>query len=592
MPAQSAARVDALADLAGQVCTTDPQRAWRLAREAEELALRLDYQPGLAVALLRRARAECHLEEDGETALATLQQAIALFDSLQDAAGGAEAVNLLANQHALRNEGDQALAHYHHSLALRRQLGDRVGEVGLLNNIGSVLRAMGQMADALKYLLMAEELATGIDDARGTAYALANIGAVLGDMDDSGRAIDHHWRALSLGREVGDRMLEVAVLTSLGSLLTRLGHVSEALGHLERALTLSRQPGPAAHPAVVGQTLLAIGLAHQAAQAYDRAERLLLEALGLVRRGRQRATEAEVLLALGRNRWLRGEPEPAIALLDQALTLATTLRADPVAARLHELLSQIHEQNGLPADALRHLRESLACRQRIQGRDTQRRVRTLMSRAELERVQQHADAERRRGDELASALDAARESDRQNQLLLAQLSQQADMLRQLAREDGLTGLANRRWLDAQLDRERERARRFHHPLSVAMVDIDHFKSVNDRFSHRVGDEVLRRVGRLLRDNCRSGDIVGRYGGEEFIVVLVETPLAAAQAVCEKLRQRVSELDLSGLHPDLRQVTVSIGLSGDAEDPVATDLVAEADAQLYRAKHEGRNRVCA
>ena len=103
---------------------------------------------------------------------------------------------------------------------------------------------------------------------------------------------------------------------------------------------------------------------------------------------------------------------------------------------------------------------------------------------------------------------------------------------------------------------------------------------------------MRRVGRLLRDTCRSGDIIGRYGGEEFIVVLVETPLATARTVCEKLRQRVAALDLSSLHPDLRRVTVSIGLSGDAEDPVATDLVHLADQQLYRAKQEGRDRVCA
>ena len=96
----------------------------------------------------------------------------------------------------------------------------------------------------------------------------------------------------------------------------------------------------------------------------------------------------------------------------------------------------------------------------------------------------------------------------------------------LAREDGLTGIANRRWLDITLTKEFERAERFHHPLSVAMIDLDDFKMVNDRFSHLIGDEVLRRTAQLLRDRCRSVDLAGRYGGEEFLLILVEDTLGA------------------------------------------------------------------
>ncbi|HSI57200.1 MAG TPA: diguanylate cyclase [Ideonella sp.] len=297
------------------------------------------------------------------------------------------------------------------------------------------------------------------------------------------------------------------------------------------------------------------------------------------------------MLALGRNRWRQGAWQPAVELLSRALGLAEAVTAEQVSGQLHELLSQVYEAQGEFEGALRHFRQFYACQQRIHGEENQRRVRAMLARADLERAQRDTEAERRRGDELASALDAAREADRQKEDLLAQLSQQSDMLRQLAREDGLTGMANRRWLDAQLTRERERARRYRHPLSLAMIDIDHFKSVNDRCSHRVGDEVLRRIGHLLRDACRSGDIVGRYGGEEFLLVLVETPLASAAAVCEKLRQRVAAQDFSDLHPGLGRLSVSIGLAGDAIDPVADDLVGDADRQLYRAKREGRDRVC-
>ena len=450
------AGVDALIDRAAALCAQDPHAALLLAQEAEAGAMRLDYQRGLAGALLRRARCELALQVDSEAAFDPLHRAIALFELLDDWADAAEATNLLANVHASRHEGEAALTHHHRGLALRRRLGDQVGEAGLLNNIGSVFRDMGQFADALKYLFMSLERAEAAADARATAYALANIGGVLAELDDTARAVEYHLRALSLVAQTSDRALEGATLTSLGRLLTRGGHPAEALLHLERALAITRAGG---RPAETGLALLGLGLAHQQAQAYDRAEHLLLEALSLIRRGHQRSAEAEALLALGRNRWMRGAPEAAIVLLTQALGLTAALRTDPIAGRLHELLSQIHEQQGRVAEALHHVREFLACQQRVHGQDTQRRVRALLGRAELERAQHHAENERRRGDELATALDAARESERQKQELLAQLSQQSDMLRQLAREDGLTGLANRRWLDAQLDRERAPCRR-------------------------------------------------------------------------------------------------------------------------------------
>ncbi|WP_396269716.1 diguanylate cyclase [Ideonella sp.] len=583
----SVATVDALNDQAARLLGEDPHSALVLAREAEALALRLDYQRGLACAYMRAARCQFVLLDRHDGVIELLQRAVAIYELLGDLSGQAEALNLVANVHACRNDGEQALAVYHRGLALRRQLGDVVGEAGSLNNIGSVLREMGQFADALKYLLMSLELAESAHDTRATAYAMSNIGGVLAELDDRARAVEYHLRALTLVRQTPDRALEGSTLTSLGRLLMRSGQLPEAMRHLERALDITRRVG---HLADTGLALLGLGLAHQHEGAYDRAERLLLEALTLIRRSHRRGAEAEVLLALGRNRWLSGAASPAVDLLSQALKLAEVLRADHISGKLHELLSQIHEQQGHAAAALRHFKEFYACQQRIHGQETQRRVRGLLGRAELERAHLQVEHERKRGDELALALGLARESERQKQELLAQLSQQADMLRQLAREDGLTGLANRRWLDAQLDRERERARRYRHGLSVAMVDIDHFKSVNDRFSHRVGDEVLRRVGRLLRDTCRSGDIVGRYGGEEFVVVLVETPLTAAIAVCEKLRQRIADLDLSDLHPDLKHITVSIGVAGDAEDPVAHNLLNDADAQLYAAKQGGRNQV--
>lgn len=591
--ADSPGRVDALIEQAQGLRQADPQAAMALAREALDCALRIDYQHGVAHSLLRLALCQHALAVEPEQCLAQLSQCLSLFEALGDSLGEAEAAHLLANVHAARNDHEPALELYQHSMSLRRALGDRVGEAGALNNMGLVHRRMAQFPEALKHLLMSLEVAEATDDRRTEAYALTNIGGVLADLGDTTHAMQYHLRGLALIRQTGDRAHEGSALCSLGRLLAQNGHHAEALDHLQQALQLAQRGG---HLGDTGEALLGLALVHQERGDHARAERLLLEALGLIRRTESRLVEAEVLLALGRNRWLQGDGDPAIEMLQHALALACQLQADHLAGKLHLQLSQVHEQAGRHQAALQAFQAFHACQQRISGQESQRRIRGLLGRAELERAHRDAEHQRQRGDELASALDAARESEREKQALLAQLARQSDMLRQLAREDGLTGLANRRWLDAQWAHECERARRYRHAIAVAMIDIDHFKSINDRFSHRVGDEVLRRVARLLRDSCRRGDVVGRYGGEEFMLVWVETPIEQAIAVSDKLRQRVAALPLDDLHPDLKSVTISVGLAGAGADPaghelVDAELVARADGQLYRAKAEGRDRVC-
>jgi len=127
------------------------------------------------------------------------------------------------------------------------------------------------------------------------------------------------------------------------------------------------------------------------------------------------------------------------------------------------------------------------------------------------------------------------------------------------RKDSLTGLANRREFDQRLAVEYERSVRHEHPLSVAMFDLDHFKAVNDRHGHALGDEVLRQVGRILRQQSRSADLVARYGGEEFVMALPDTGLLEARALCERIRREIASFDWPALAPGLAG-TISIGVA--------------------------------
>jgi diguanylate cyclase (GGDEF)-like protein len=161
-------------------------------------------------------------------------------------------------------------------------------------------------------------------------------------------------------------------------------------------------------------------------------------------------------------------------------------------------------------------------------------------------------------------------------------------LRRFAEEsriDALTELTNRRGFEERLEVEITRATRYGHPISLLMIDVDDFKLVNDRFGHVVGDQVLKSVAAAIEQSIRTIDIAGRFGGEEFAVLLPETPLSGAVVVAERMRAAVVE----GSAPTA--ITVSIGIAeGDYQAPSRDELLEKADAALYRAKLMGKNRV--
>ena len=162
----------------------------------------------------------------------------------------------------------------------------------------------------------------------------------------------------------------------------------------------------------------------------------------------------------------------------------------------------------------------------------------------------------------------------------------------LARTDPLTQLLNRRVLVERLMHEVERARRYQGMIALLMIDLDHFKRVNDQYGHLVGDDVLRDVATILRNAVRAVDVVARYGGEEFVVVLPETSAPGAQAFAERLREKFEAHEFSAHPHGTFHLTSSIGMSSYPGSSIESgeDLLARADEALYRAKADGRNRV--
>jgi diguanylate cyclase (GGDEF)-like protein len=162
----------------------------------------------------------------------------------------------------------------------------------------------------------------------------------------------------------------------------------------------------------------------------------------------------------------------------------------------------------------------------------------------------------------------------------------------MALRDGLTGLYNRRYLEDVFNRELHRAERNGKPVSVVMIDIDHFKRFNDQHGHDAGDFVLSTVARAISNNIRPSDIACRYGGEELAIVLPETNLESARGRAEEMRRAIRETNLTHLGQTLPGPTASFGVAVYPEHGTKpADLLKAADQALYRAKREGRDRVC-
>ena len=161
-------------------------------------------------------------------------------------------------------------------------------------------------------------------------------------------------------------------------------------------------------------------------------------------------------------------------------------------------------------------------------------------------------------------------------------------LKETSFKDEVTGLYNRRFFSIRLEEEMQRHRRFNHPVSVVLMDLDGFKAVNDELGHAVGDETLRDVARILVKHSRGINVVARYGGDEFVVLLVETSRAGARLYADRIRQVVSTYPFS--HG--KRITASFGIASLPDDEVSAseDLVRAADEALYAAKRAGKNQV--
>jgi diguanylate cyclase (GGDEF)-like protein len=549
-------------------------QCWTSAGSAEPAALVALAERGMAearaagdpraFATLRTCRGYGH-DGASQTDLSAADYDFAIGEGrrLRDPAILAAALMFRGEQRYYRGELGDALEELNEAYALYSRVGNEGRLRYTLNAIANLYAddRVAQYDRALEYYrqLLASHQAAGSRD--GVATALYNLGSTLERKGDLNAALGYYRRALELERALGDAGEVAECRRAIGVVLGQLGRAAEALGWLDQALAYYRSAGEA-EP--IARTQLSRGVA-------------------LRRLGRPADALRDLDAASARFTATRNERFLEKVQAERALALAAMgdwQRAYQARA------AQIELRGALDA----RLREQTTSRLRVQF--------------DSEKKEQENRALLRENALRGRALrDAARIRSLQTAViglgfaviailgyLVVRHVMNERLLRTLALTDELTRLPNRRHLLAVAEERVDRARQGTAPLSVLALDVDHFKRINDAFGHEVGDRVLHRVATACRAAIRHDDVIGRTGGEEFVVVMPGADAKVAVEVAERLRGAVERVDWSDLDPALR-VTVSVGAAQWAPGDDGFAAVARrADDSLYRAKERGRNRT--
>ncbi|MBW8846624.1 MAG: diguanylate cyclase [Burkholderiales bacterium] len=507
----------------------------------------------------------------------------------------AETLALLAHQYPRLGKLTASARCATAALGLAERLGDDALLADALTSQAYVYGQLLMGREALESGMRALAAARRAGDAVREAWALNRVGVAYSSLENPGQACASTEQALEIAARTEApealfschnnlayfwlRRIEEA--TALGDAEALVEALASARRTAEQATVLARRSGSPFQVAIsvsnLVNALLAGGLLDEALPllnefghlAHDHGYRTL-------------AIEADAQRAVFLR--LKGEPLQASRILDALLHAAS--EPPPKLRRL--LVRALYETH----KACGQYREALAWLEELGGLDRQIRRDNLMLQTEVILIRDQVEQAQARAD--SATADARRERARATHLENEQqrLREHAMALDRAAHEDVLTGLHNRRHAEFALPLLVEGARMAGQVISVAALDVDHFKKINDSHGHAVGDAVLQQLAQLLRHRLRSADLMARIGGEEFLAVLVGIAPPQAAEICERLRLAVVEHDWAAVTPGL-VVRISVGIAGgmpQQQQAQADGLLNRADHALYAAKRGGRNRV--
>ena len=465
---------------------------------------------------------------------------------------------LVAGLTALSRTGQ--FAEFHRGAKRLLEMCEKTGDVSLkartLNLVSKVYWQQGDLERSLSSARKSLKLYESLNDEGNIASLVGNIGILYMEFDDPESGLKAFTRAVELSRKLGKTRTVALNLNNMGIVLAKLGDSGRAIECFVESLNMKRELGLKEE---VINNLLNIGDMYLDMKEEDKAREYLLEAEA----GLKGCNDASLLLEtydkLGRFYGVVGEKELAVSYLKKAFELAAEMGAKRVLSRLSENLMDVCEGCGDLVQALYYSKECNRLQREIFNENSAKRIAELRAQFEKELRLKEAELERKA------------------------LTEQNNDLRAQVLKDSLTGLRNRLRMYDELEAVIMNARNRGTPLTLSMVDIDDFKLINDANGHQTGDELLQKIGVIIRGSLRESDLAYRYGGEEFMIVLPATDIRGGTKVIERIRRAVQ--DMGKVYTP--SVTVSAGVAqwkGEND----FEFIHEADRLLYLAKSKGKN----
>lgn len=527
-------RVDVLNRLAWELRYLDLTRTEALAEEARQLStggkMATDpYEKGLAHSLMTLGFV-CIEKARFSESVSLLMQALPLFGKQNDQEGRFRVLNMLGNVYSLIGDYPEAMTYYLKSLELAESSNNKDLESVALHNIGYVNLATQNYQQALEYFFKSLPYYNN-NKSVDSAYAYENIAHTYFFLKEYEKGLAFGLRALEATRSAEGAPIEVDVWNTLGELY-------EALGNEKKALECFQEGWRVAETKNLDFNLI------------------------------------ESLRRLGALYCRQGRLELALETLQQAHKICDRLDARHLHFQVHLALAETYKRAGNFHQALIHFEAYHRHEKEVFNERSDLKLRTLEVMHRVEDARKEAEIYQLKNVGLQKEIEERKKV-------------QA-MLEELAVTDSLTGLYNRRHFFLLTEQQYKQSLRYHKPLSIILLDLDHFKQVNDHYGHHIGDMVLITIARAIKKIVRGGDIVGRYGGEEFIILLPETDLPQAEQAAERLRQGIADC-LVETSQGLVGVTSSLGVAILTPDDSVDSLVEKSDQALYQAKSK-RNRV--
>ncbi len=521
-------------------------------------------------------------DRDPSEIIEVCQEILRLQSSSHDSKNEEKALSYLAKAYSTLGNYQQSVQYLQQILQTwDKSMGERI-KADYMSRLGVACWHLGDYEKALQNLIDALSFFESIDDKTRIADLQCNVSIIFAEIEENEKSEEYIRKALDTAERNGDEDQQAAFLNNLGILLFRKSMKQEGLECFLRSAEIKERLGQSRK---LTTTYVNIAESYEDLGEREKIVPFLEKAIDLAERHHDAECLIKCMRHLGVYYMDESDFDKAAEHLNEAMKLLEGSTLLKERSRTLEALSTLHERNGDFAGALKCQKEQATVDKKFFSEETAKRIAEIHALYETKKKIAEAELLKEKTKELSRLnlkISEQYESLKSAEGALKEVNKE---LREQMEIDSLTTLLNNQRLYEKLQDKIERSRNREQALSVIMLDLDHFKDINDHYGHPVGNKALRALGATIKESIRRGDIAFRFGGEEFLVVLPDTTRAVAVRIAERIRRAV---EIMGFHNDLK-MTISAGVK-EFSDHDAHALIVEADKFLYEAKKRGRNMV--